>query len=119
MSQLQLTDYNYTIQGTRCSSRTELLIYVHQKYNFTILTNPHQHDKLKCQLVKITGGDLKKYIIILNTYRSPNDLQAHYRQFIDEFTTLLTSLDKSNSEIIITGDFNINLLKLNEKAIFS
>ena len=62
----------------------------------------------------------QKYIIIVNTYRSPNDLQATTddREFVDEFGTLLTSLDKSNSGIIITGDFNINLLKLNKKAIY-
>ena len=40
-------------------------------------------------------------------------------KFINEFTILLSSFDKVNSEIIVTGDFNINLLKIKERPIFS
>ena len=39
--------------------------------------------------------------------------------FIDEFTILLSCFDKINSEIIITGDLNIDLLKINQRPIFS
>ena len=55
-----------------------------------------------------------------NIYRSPRDLNVNYKQFIDEFSLLLLStFDQNNSEVIITGDFNINLLKINQKEIFS
>ena len=38
-------------------------------------------------------------------------------QFLNEFTSIISLIDKTNSDIIIAGDFNINLLKLNEKNI--
>ena len=47
------------------------------------------------------------------------DLNANYRQFIDEFVILIYSINKSNTEIILASDFNINLLKVNEKELFS
>ena len=90
MSQLTLTNYNYTATGRRCSNKAGLLICAH---NNTI-TNPHQNDKWECQLAKPTGGDLKKGILEVKVYRSPNDLSVQYRQFIGEFANLLISLDK-------------------------
>ena len=62
----------------------------------------------------VKGGDLTKSIILVNIYRPPNELVAYSRQLIDEFNALLSTFDKINSEIIFTGDFNINLLKINE-----
>ena len=47
------------------------------------------------------------------------DLNANYRQFIDEFVILIYSINKSNTEIILAGDFNKNLLKVDEKELFS
>ena len=38
-------------------------------------------------------------------------------QFLNEFTSIISLIDKTNSDIIIAGDFNINLLKINEKNI--
>ena len=55
-----------------------------------------------------------------NIYRPPRDLNVNYKQFIDEFSLLLLlTFDQNNSEVIIAGDFNINLLKINQKKIFS
>ena len=38
-------------------------------------------------------------------------------QFLNEFTSIISLFDKTNSDIIIAGDFNINLLKINETNI--
>ena len=53
-----------------------------------------------------------------NIYRPPRDINENYRQFIDEFTTVLAKLEISHSDVIIAGDFNIDLLKIHEKPIF-
>ena len=45
-------------------------------------------------------------------------LDENYRQFIDEFTTVLAKLEISHSDVIMAGDFNIDLLKIHEKRIF-
>ena len=36
-------------------------------------------------------------------------------QFLNEFTSIISLIDKTNSNIIIAGNVNINLLKINEK----
>ena len=38
-------------------------------------------------------------------------------QFLNEFTSIISLIDKTNSDIIIAGDFNINILKINETNI--
>ena len=46
-------------------------------------------------------------------------VQQTYKTFLDEFAILLSCFDKINSEIIITGYLNVDLLKLNQRPIFS
>ena len=56
-------------------------------------------------------------MIIGNIYRPPRDLNENYMQFLNEFTTIISLIDQTNSDIIIAGDFNINILKINETNI--
>ncbi len=70
------------------------------------------------QTIKVTNSGLKKIINLVNMYRPPKDNNAKYCQFIYEITPILNSLERENSECIITGDLNINLLKINEKEMF-
>ena len=94
-------------------------MYIHEIHTYKVLDNHFKFDTWEYQTVKITGGGTNKDIIIINIYRPPNDIQQHYKTFIDEFAKLLSCFDKSNSEIIITGDLNIDLLKINQRPIFS
>ena len=59
-----------------------------------------------------------KKIILGNIYRPPRDINENYRQFIDEFTTVLAKLEISQSDVITAGYFNIDLLEIHEKTIF-
>ena len=54
---------------------------------------------------------------LCNIYRPPSDLNENYKLCIDELSTLMEMIE-NKKEVIITGDFNINLLKINEKEIF-
>ncbi len=49
-----------------------------------------------------------KKIILGNIYRPPRDINENYRQFIDEITTVLAKLERSHSDVIIAGYFNID-----------
>ena len=44
---------------------------------------------------------------------------TNYNRFAEEFVQILSHLHKSKSEVIITGDFNIDLLKINSNANIS
>ena len=65
--------------------------------------------------VEITRSGLTKYVIIGNIHRPPKDLNVDYRQFTDEFATLLTLFDGNNNKVIKARDFNINIFKTNKK----
>ena len=116
LSQLQLTDYKIVMQGKQSSTKGGLIMYIHNSYQVDTIKNKHTYNNWEYHAVRVKGGDLTKSIILVNIYRPPNELVAYTRQFIDEFNALLSTFDKINSEIILTGDFYINLLKINENA---
>ena len=68
-------------------------------------------------LIDISGGNLSKHITLGNIYRPPklNNNDLRISTFIDEFAPILSKLGNEKSETIITGDFNIDLLKVNDK----
>ncbi len=51
------------------------------------------------------------------TYRPPKENLEFYKQFIEEFAPILDNLEKNNKDVILAGDFNIDLLKINEKIL--
>ncbi len=57
--------------------------------------------------------------MIANIYRPPNELVDSYNEFIDRFTSILNNLESSNGDVIIAGDYNIDLLKINDKPKIS
>ena len=93
-------------------------MYIHTKYDYKLI-KVNQYENWEGQLIEITGGGLTKPGIMGNIYRPPRDLNVNYQQFINEFSLLLSTFDQNNPEVIIVGDFNINLLKINQKEIFS
>ena len=48
-------------------------------------------------------------------YIPPRDVNENYQQFTEEFTRQLAKLQKSRGEVSIAGDYNIDLLKINNK----
>ncbi len=62
-------------------------------------------------ILQIKGRALPKGLIIGNIYRPPNMLKEEIKQFINEFTLRILSLEKSKLNINLAGDYNQNLLK--------
>ena len=93
-------------------------MYVNNQFSFTIMKLSICNTNWEDQVIKLYGGGLNKEILICNVYRPPKDLNADYRQFIDEFSNCIDSIGQKK-EVIITGDFNINLLKIHERELFS
>ena len=67
--------------------------------------------------IDISGANLSKHITLGNIYRPPklNNNYLSISTFIDEFARILSKLGNEKSETIITGDFNIDLLKVNDR----
>ena len=70
-------------------------------------------------IVDIKGGCLSKTITIGNIYRPPRTTNDSLNVFIEELSYTLSTLENNNTQLILAGDFNINLLKLNDNEIYS
>ena len=70
----------------------------------------------QCSSVGRKGG-LITYLILGNIYRPPRNLIENIRTFNEELSDILTSMDHNNSEFFLTGDYNINLLSINDKEM--
>ena len=57
-------------------------------------------------------------MIVGDVYRLPRVLNCDYKQFIDEFASVLCQTDFVKSEVLLQV-LNINLLKINEKEYCS
>ena len=71
--------------------------------------------------VKLKHEKMQNAIIIGNLYKPPrnNNNIANISAFKEELEPILQELDITNSEVVICGDFNINILKVNEESHFS
>ena len=70
--------------------------------------------------VDISRPELTKNIIISNIYRPPkfNNNNTTIRNFIDEITPVLNNLQSKSCDVVLAGDFNIDLLKINERELY-
>ena len=119
MCHLQLEGYQCIKQGKTCSNKGGLVMYLSKTFNYKVSLSLNQYDNWEGQFIKVTGGGLFKDILIGNIYRPPRDLNENYKQFVSGFTHIISSFGRTNSDVIIAGDFNINLLKINEKEVFA
>ena len=120
ISLIHLENYNCLVQSSTCGKKGGLIIYLHEKYNHTLRTDIFKNTPFwEGQFIDIPGDRLTKNITIGNIYRPPRNLSDTLAEFHEEMKKTLTCLSKINNEILITGDFNINLLQVHEKNIFN
>ncbi len=119
-SLIQLEGYECISQGKACSSKGGLIIYLHESFKHKIKFKLDKYATWQGAVIEvIQGKTLSKPLYIGNIYRPPKENLEFYHQFIEEFNTTLVKLEKNNKEVILAGDFNIDLLKLNKKNIIS
>ena len=119
ISNYELQDYSLISQGKHCSTKGGLLIYLHDTFQH-MPKSQLKYDTWEGQFIRIKKCDcLSKPIILGNIYRPPNESIEHYTKFIAEFSSYLSTLESNNIDVIIAGDYNINLLKINERTIVS
>ena len=68
--------------------------------------------------IEVHGGPLESKLVIGNFYRPPkyNNNNATVENFVNEITPIISSIAKSSCNIVISGDFNIDLLQINERV---
>jgi len=115
-SLLELENYTLISQPYRCSSHAGLAIYLRKEFTYTLLDmKGSDSNTWEGQFVKVKVNN-DKFLTVGNIYRPPRDLIENYKTFNDELQRNLRDL---RGEVIISGDFNIDLLKIREKPVFS
>lgn len=118
-SDYQLEGYNLIPQGKHCTSKGGLIIYLHENFKYSQKLSL-KYDSWEGHFIHVKRSEqLTKAIILGNIYRPPNDLNESIRQFKNELSPHLQNLESNNTDVIIAGDFNINLLKISDKPTIS
>ena len=115
-SLFKIDGYKLTSQGKMCSSHGGLAIYINEKFNFSTIDLNINSQIWEGQFIEIENIESNKSLILGNVYRPPNNTNTLYQSFTNEFIPILENLQRSNRETIIAGDFNIDLLKINNNA---
>ena len=68
--------------------------------------------------IEVQGGTLESKLIIGNIYRPPrhNNNNATIENFLTEITPVISDIAKNSCNIVVSGDFNIDLLQINDRV---
>ena len=119
-SLLQLPGYNIIHQGSKCTKHGGLIIYLNEMYSFKLRNLCNDSDIWEGLFIDVMGHNLRKPLTICNIYRPPDDNNNNdnISNFLSELSPVLDILQKENSYATIVGDFNTNLLQINEREKF-
>ena len=123
MKLFNLPDYAMLYDDSRLSKHGELITYVHDSFAVDRLDIEEYYQKstvFESMILKNhkKNSVYKKYIIG-NIYRHPSDSIDELSLFIQEFVPLLSELQTNPYKAYICGDFNINLLKINDSEHYN
>ena len=119
LSHLYIEGYTCISVIGNISRKGGLIIFLHNDYSYDILVNVKDSTIWEGQVIEIRSKNLKRNIILSNIYRPPRNSNENISSFINELWSIISSFDKRNLDIIIEGDFNMNLLKLNDKELYN
>ena len=117
MNYFNLPNYTLVYDDYRLSSHGGLMTYIHNSFDFRRLDILEYnqistvYESIIIEICKKTSK-FNKYIIG-NIYRRPSDSVDELTLFIEEISTVLSKLNKLSQRSYICGDFNINLLNIN------
>ena len=115
----QIPGYTLISQCAICSSHAGLAIYVREHYKYKLLSC-YQHTNIwEGLFIEIESKEFKKKVKIGSMYRPPQERNENYQSFLNKLSPVVTRLEKYNDEIILRGDLNINLLKVNQSPIIN
>ena len=103
-------------QGKICTGHGGLAIYLNTNYNYKSINIYENNPIWEGQFIEVTEISENKSIIIGNIYRPPPNTAVVCQTFIKDFIPILENLQRDNREVIIAGDFNIDLLKIYENV---
>ena len=112
LSLFQLPEYTLISKPCQITSHGGLAIYLRNEFQYEILQPDNiNSDIWESQFIKVKINR-NQSVTLGNVYRPPRDTVQNYISFREEFERVLSSF---SGEVVIGGDFNIDLLKIGEK----
>ena len=110
-----------THQDFRCTKHGGLIVYINEKYSCKLRNLYDKSDVWECLFIDVFGRNLSKTLTIGNMNRPPHDNNndKNIEKFIDEISPIIDIIQKENNYAAIVGDFNINLLQVNEREKYA
>ena len=104
---LNIPGYHLIHQGKTCSQHSGLIIYLSDKFSYSIKDIQVKSELWDEQFIDVHGENLKGKITIGNIYRPPrsNNNSVTLRKFISEINPVISNIAHENNCSIITGDF--------------
>ena len=117
VSLLQLEGYTFVHEAGSCSAHGGVAMYIRGNIEYKIIELNRDRTIWDGIFVEISFeiGYINRKVIIGNIYRPPRDNADNYNTFFNDLDELFTSLRRT-SDIVLVGDFNIDLLKINVKS---
>ena len=112
MSIFHIDGYDSISQGKSCSKKGGLAIYIDNRFDYEIIMNLNVQTMGETCKKKVKGDTVTNPFIICNVSRPPRSTIPVLREFLNELAPVVNSLDMPNHNVILAGDFNINLLKV-------
>ena len=116
LSLLQIPGYTLISSGKSCSAHGGVSMYVHNDFEFNILPINGDSSIWDGHFVEILlkcSSDNHRKVIIGNIYRPPRQTVDIIDTFTEQINNILRNFRNTNN-VIITGDFNLDLLKYQE-----
>lgn len=116
LSHYNIPGYNLISVGHHASARGGLAIYIRDHWNYTIKCSNRDSVLWEYVFVEIYDPNTKNNnsIILGDVYRPPRTNSADLDTFMEEFNVILRETHFNNKNTYIAGDFNLNLLTINE-----
>ena len=94
------------------------MIYLSDVFSYNVKLIYNNSSLWEGLFVEVQGGTLESKLFIGNIYRPPrhNNNNATIENFLNEITPVISNIAKNNCNIVISGDFNIDLLQINERV---
>ena len=116
---IQIEGYDCIPQERYCGQKGGLITYIKSSYDSTQFNLGQRSDIWEGLYVEVKD-DKGFRIMIGNIYKPPrnNNNNANIDKFTKELKPILQALDNEKCDVALAGDWNINLLLLNERLKF-
>jgi exonuclease III len=114
-----LSGYTAIVLPASCSSHGGLIIYIHDDFTFNVRDIYKKSDAWEGLFIDIYHTSFSKKLTLCNIYRPPRPRNDDIKSFINIFSPILENLSKENDNLAVCGDFNIDLLQIDQRLKFN